>query len=315
MSVYQNINGTLARMDASDLVQIAAVDTEGILGGTPGATTDGQTLVDQLAADDVQAQTDIGQIKTDLSDIDDAKVGWSDQKQNGAYNLYGVTATTQVIRGVTFTVNPSGYPKGTIIANGKAVGGNASFGLENITDYIDINKTYKAVGCPSGGNANSYWLQFNYVDSNNSQQVLPDYGNGVIYETKAVKDSGNNKPYIWVTIKEGYTADNLIFKPMITTDINATYDDYVPYAMTNRELTYTHKTYYGTTDANSNLASDLAFNAKRFGLYAVLDNNAGTSYVLQRSYSSNLTAFWVYNGVNASTTANKGVTIHYYEYN
>lgn len=68
MSVYQNINGTLTRMDASDLVQLAAVDTEGILGGTPGATTDGQTLVDQLAADDVQAQTDIGQIKTDLSD-------------------------------------------------------------------------------------------------------------------------------------------------------------------------------------------------------------------------------------------------------
>lgn len=68
MSVYQNINGTLARMDASDLVQLAAVDTEGILGGAPGATTNGQTLVDQLAADDVQAQTDIGQIRTDLSD-------------------------------------------------------------------------------------------------------------------------------------------------------------------------------------------------------------------------------------------------------
>lgn len=68
MSVLQNINGSLYRMDASDLVQLAAVDTEGILGGTPGATTNGQTLVDQLAADDVQAQTDIGQIKTDLSD-------------------------------------------------------------------------------------------------------------------------------------------------------------------------------------------------------------------------------------------------------
>ena len=68
MSVLQNINGTLYRMDASDLVQLTAVDTEGILGGTPGATTTGQTLVDQLAADDVQAQTDIGQIKTDLSD-------------------------------------------------------------------------------------------------------------------------------------------------------------------------------------------------------------------------------------------------------
>ena len=68
MSVLQNINGTLYRMDASDLSQLAAVDTEGILGGTPGATTNGQTLVDQLAADDVQAQTDIGQIRTDLSD-------------------------------------------------------------------------------------------------------------------------------------------------------------------------------------------------------------------------------------------------------
>lgn len=118
MSVLQNINGSLYRMDASDLVQLAAVDTEGILGGTPGATTNGQTLVDQLAADDVQAQTDIGQIKTDLSDYhvvpsrNKLKLKFSVAVANntgvgmGTWNGYTYTINSLT---VTFSVDSGGY--------------------------------------------------------------------------------------------------------------------------------------------------------------------------------------------------------------
>lgn len=108
MSVLQNINGSLYRMDASDLVQLAAVDTEGILGGTPGATTNGQTLVDQLAADDVQAQTDIGQIETDLSDFED--------DVDDTLHEYHVVPSknlcpfhSQTISGIPFVADSDGY--------------------------------------------------------------------------------------------------------------------------------------------------------------------------------------------------------------
>lgn len=33
----------------------------------------------------------------------------------------------------------------------------------------------------------------------------------------------------YICIKKNYKCDNLIFKPMITTNLNATYDDFVPY--------------------------------------------------------------------------------------
>ena len=119
MSVYQNIHGTLARIDASGLAQLAAVDTEGILGGTPGVITNGQTLVDQLAADDVRAQSDIGQIKTDLSDYHvvpsknsllwDKFVTNLDTNQSGTYsynastNILTVTSSSAIYSGVHLT--------------------------------------------------------------------------------------------------------------------------------------------------------------------------------------------------------------------
>lgn len=112
MSVLQNINGSLYRMDASDLVQLAAVDTEGILGGTPGATTNGQTLVDQLAADDVQAQSDIGTLQSDKAEAFTIAVIESASTSSAAYSagdyiyhanaLYRVTAPISI--GDTFTV-------------------------------------------------------------------------------------------------------------------------------------------------------------------------------------------------------------------
>lgn len=34
---------------------------------------------------------------------------------------------------------------------------------------------------------------------------------------------------IWIDIKSGKSVNNLVIKPMITTDLNAMYDDFVPY--------------------------------------------------------------------------------------
>lgn len=306
MSVLQNINGSLYRMDASDLVQLAAIDTEGILGGTPGATTNGQTLVDQLATDDVQAQTDIGQIKTDLPNL----FPRSEQRVQGAKNHLRNEAYTQTIGVVTFTVDADGIID--VDTNGQTTTAAVSIRIYNESSAPELPQgDWILNGCPTGGASTTYEIYYMERDSAGTgwENICRDYGSGVNISR------GNNRAYaVVLQLRTGQTFNHLKFKPMIrlSTDTDPTF---APFAMTNRELTYTHKTYHGTTDANSNLASNIAFNAKRFGLYAVLDNNAGTSYALQRPYSSDLTAFWVYNGVNASTTANKGVTIHYFEYN
>ena len=54
-----------------------------------------------------------------------------------------------------------------------------------------------------------------------------DYGyfnkEGTVYEK--ISDP---KP-ISMQVISGYTCDNLVFKPMLTTNLSATYDDFVPY--------------------------------------------------------------------------------------
>ena len=51
-------------------------------------------------------------------------------------------------------------------------------------------------------------------------------------------DGGDGKTYIAqdkakldvsVAVYKGTTCNNLVFRPMVTTDLNATYDDFVPY--------------------------------------------------------------------------------------
>lgn len=232
MSVYQNINGTLARMDASDLVQLAAVDTEGILGGTPGATTNGQTLVDQLAADDVQAQTDIGQIKTDLLDY----LPRSEQRVLGSKNLLPITATSQTVSGITWTVYRDSRGRVTsIVANGTATA-RSNLSTDVVVEQEHLNQygqqRYILSGCPSGGSASTYYLYLHPGKTNGSwNPAVADVGNGVSFEY-----DGQTKIFCACTIMSGVTVSNLVYKPMIRLASDPD-DTYVPYAMTNMELT------------------------------------------------------------------------------
>lgn len=155
MSVLQNINGSLYRMDASDLVQLAAVDTEGILGGTPGATTNGQTLVDQLAADDVQAQTDIGQIKTDLSDYHVVP----------SKNLFSETKTGVFLWGSV----QDGYNVGTA-TNGFVAIGEVETGEQYVVKKNNVGNRFRLV------------LFKNYPTSN------PDFNTSLVYDSNGATD-------------------------------------------------------------------------------------------------------------------------------
>ena len=221
MSVLQNINGSLYRMDASDLAQLAAVDTEGILGGTPGATTNGQTLVDQLAADDVQAQTDIGQIKTDLSD----QAGAISAIVNvyGSKNILDNNTPSKTENGVTFTVNND---KSVTVSTGD--GGATADTAFDILSYNIPAGSYTASGITGGSTSTYLMLVYNnnytdvtYVQSGDTPLTL----------------TGNYMRRIRILIKSGQVLTTpIVFYPMIR-DARIKDPTYAPYAMTNMELT------------------------------------------------------------------------------
>lgn len=86
-----------------------------------------------------------------------------------------------------------------------------------------VGTKYHISGCPVGGSSSTWRLALSGVDY--------DYGNGLDY----ISD-GTTRDII-IFVKSGQTVD-ITFKPMICTESmwNLSYD-YVPYAMSNYELT------------------------------------------------------------------------------
>lgn len=146
-------------------------------------------------------------------------------QNNGAYNIAPNDITSQVLNGVTVVKNANN----TVTLNNTVV--SPGFTLYAFNKIQIPDGTYKLVGCPSGASDN---FRMTLLCNNNNTSKGNDTGSGLIFTYNASTDI-NLSLYLWV--KTGYTCDNVVFKPMITTDLNATYDDYVPYAMTNRELT------------------------------------------------------------------------------
>jgi len=129
-------------------------------------------------------------------------------------NLLNSTLQTTTQNGVTCTRNSDG----TYTLNGTATA-EATFFLINETSLKYLNKTYKLVGCPQGGNG-SYFLRITDITVGSNS----DIGNGCIY---TLKGSGIR---VYISVKSGTNCNGLVFKPMFTEDFSATYDDYTPYA-------------------------------------------------------------------------------------
>lgn len=202
----------------------------------PGATTEQAQQIEQNKTDIASLKTETDSLKEDIStkitkfyassqgethlaDSDNGKImdmmlyGKSEQKQYSGKNLLNATLQTTTVNGVTCTNNGDG----TYTLDGTA-NANAVFNLGSVTFTGDTK--YKICGCPQGGGI----IERYHIGPYGSTNEQRDIGNGVIYslsndETKAI--------YIVVTI--GFRVNNLLFKPMITTDLTATYDDFEPY--------------------------------------------------------------------------------------
>jgi hypothetical protein len=150
---------------------------------------------------------------------------------SGAKNkIFVDKLNTTNANGVTYTINSDG----TITVNGTPSGSSPSYAVVAMPD----GSTYKNFaefcngdnilsGCPTGGSNNTYRM---YITG--TGYTREDFGTGV-----ELTDTSVSPLYLILYIYNGYTADNLTFKPMICNksawDIS---QKYVPYVPTNAEL-------------------------------------------------------------------------------
>lgn len=139
-------------------------------------------------------------------------------------NLLKATLQTATVNGVTCTNNGDG----TYTLNGTA-SNECIFTIGTL--LLNNNNQYKVVGCPlnipngvtlfAGQNA-SPWNAYG-----------SDKGSGYIFTTNM------EKAKTWILIPSGCVCNNLLFKPMITLDLTATYNDFEPYHEQTVTLPYT----------------------------------------------------------------------------
>jgi hypothetical protein len=224
------------------------VGPQGLKGDKGDVGPKGDNMSDEQAQQIEQNKTDIASLKTEtgslkedistkitkfyasnqgethLADSDDGKImdmvlyGRSEQKQYSGKNLLNPTLQTTTQNGVTCTNNGDG----TYTVNGTATGIAVFIVYYNFADVYGSASSLKMVGCPSGGSAQKYFLR-SYRKGGNPE-ILDEYGSGI--SIGSFKESESN---IAIIVKSGATVNNLIFKPMLTTDTTATYADFEPY--------------------------------------------------------------------------------------
>lgn len=170
---------------------------------------------------------DVEQITTNKNNISTDRAALVELVDGGAKNLLKIMASSQTIKGVTFTVNDDQ----TVTVNGTNNGtGPATFIIVSNAQATTIpDGKYILSGCPAGGGI-SYDLRWYLYSPGKSAY---DVGAGSLVE----KSGNTTDSNIAIVVKEGRTANNLVFKPMICSkadwDISQSYQ---PYAPSNAEL-------------------------------------------------------------------------------
>lgn len=178
-------------------------------------------------------------------------------------NLLKPTLETQTKNGVTCTNNGDG----TYTLNG--ISQNAfDFPLCN----FELPKgTYKFVG--SLQNDGGY---FTYVINHTlSETYIGDVGNGYVF---TINQTCNLTFLLWGN--HNITFNNLVFKPMITTNLNATYDDFVSYEdslATNRVMSTRVNLLKPTLQTQTQNGVEIVNNGD--GTYTFNGTSTGTSYL------------------------------------
>ena len=158
----------------------------------------------------------------------------SAQKVAGAYNLLDITAVSSVLSPATITVNADKFVR--VVIPAQSVSGFVSFPLCEFSNYTSIPSNLKDVNLRLVGSPGGSWNGEFYLSLlHNGSTVAYDSGEG---DNFIIPSSNPNSAYTLMAHVEYPTngSVDVTFKPMITPDLLATYDDYVPYVPSNRQL-------------------------------------------------------------------------------
>ena len=142
----------------------------------------------------------------------------------GAKNLFPITAISQTIGGVTFTVNGDG----TVTANGTKT--NSDWFILSENNHLDAGAYTLSDGLPD----DTTGCRLIIAPEQSLGAAIMTTTTGVRTQTKTFT-AAQTGLYYAIRIASGETVNNLTFKPMIRR-AEITDSTYVPYAPTNREL-------------------------------------------------------------------------------
>lgn len=151
-----------------------------------------------------------------VTDTDDPFVPYSgyDIKTCGK-NLLNPTLATTTKYGVTCTNNGNG----TYTLNGTCSVNGPKTTIILTSESMKIDEDVKFICCTQSGSSGTFRASVNYDDGTYSV----DYGEGTLLS------KGKTITKVSAIVNNRVTVNNIVLKPMITTDLNATYDDFVPY--------------------------------------------------------------------------------------
>lgn len=197
--------------------------------------TEQDTTIEELKAENIELKAENERLNNDinaisvtekaegenitLNDTAEARFkkfgigGNSWQETREGYNLIPFTYETKTVNGVTFTVNDDGTIKvdGTATAN----------------TYFDLGKPtlpagdYILTGLPSVGSGTTFKITFKFEDT--QQNLFGTDGKTFTINSEATAQEN------YLFIASGYTASNLVFKPMIAK--GTTVKDYEQYGV------------------------------------------------------------------------------------
>ncbi len=129
---------------------------------------------------------------------------------------------SKTYNGVTWTVNSDG----SVTANGTATSGNSVYYFIYNSQKItyEPNEYYWYRACPAGGSTDTYWAYLSMMDETGAWKN--DAGNEIGNGSYWIKDTAYFIRF-QANIKEGYTANNLVFKPIY--GYGREVKEYVPY--------------------------------------------------------------------------------------
>lgn len=207
----------------------------------PGATTEQAQQIEQNKTDIASLKTETGSLKEDISnkitkfyassqgeshlaDSDNGKImdmmvyGKSEQKQYSGKNLLKSAYPTTRYDGIACTNNSDG----TFTLNGTATA-NCVFiiiGRNDLKKAFGTNEELRLTGAPKGASRTGYYLQ---MWKNEPEVIYRDIGGGTTVKKP------NADCNVAIMIKKDTVCNNILFKPMLTVDLTATYDDFEPY--------------------------------------------------------------------------------------